>query len=506
MFENGQFRSLLDTELWESFEAQPTLLGEIFDEAGASSPPSSAWDQRKLLPPDAVIDGFKFNRADFPLDKSDVARRGQEKLVQIARMVLSGAKGPILLLGHTDPVGTHIYNVRLGKRRAETIRRLLEQTLEGLRKGSSRGLHYIIDSPGELKRVAPNDSEIYRALNRRVEVFLLGTSRGTTLPARPEPTPPYPPRVVPPNRSPQPPKPQPQPPQVTPVPGPLPFPNPFHIDQPPPKTGTDDPPSHWVWHALAGVAGVLGVTLSSGLRALTVEVLEKAIFAALVELTAVGVTPTAALGAAGEAVAQVVIEDELRKKVGSRVFNLNTIRKNFPVFDLIWPDGITSVKTYGGLVEMSYEQARPKLMKAFREMAGMQEPWETRSMPQKLTKAAQAIWDNLSELKRQAPNALPNALRNAKSVGEVEAYLANNGSLRIPDDFIARFRKDTADFLIEKWSPGNKRLLGPQGLRTALRIKSFTDRIQRIGLTSGDIRSLVEVARETGPAKKKPKR
>ncbi|MGB2665553.1 MAG: hypothetical protein WAK48_16240, partial [Candidatus Acidiferrum sp.] len=88
-FENGHFRSFLDPEQWESFEAQPTLLGEIFNEVGASSSPASAWDQRKLLPPDVIIDGFKFNRTDFPLDKSDVSRRGQEKLVQVARMILS---------------------------------------------------------------------------------------------------------------------------------------------------------------------------------------------------------------------------------------------------------------------------------------------------------------------------------------------------------------------------------------------------------------------------------
>ena len=508
-FENGRSKAsdltLPMTSLgeWEALGWQSTLLGEIFREAQAESglEYEGPWDQRKKSPADSVISGFGFDKWEFPADRSLAAQARQSELVRIAQLMLSTGVRKILLVGHTDPVGGHDYNVRLGKRRAATIRRLSDLTLEGIRKGSSRGVHYDIDSPGETEPVKPNDSESNRAQNRRVAIFLPAVSGTTRLPVKPVP----PSGPTPPTATPQPTTKQPPPPYRPPIPAPLPFPDPWNIDLSAPKIGTRSHPTHWVWTALQSVASVLGITLSTGLRLLPTVVLEEAIAAALLELGALGVTAKAALGAAGEAIARVVIEHELAKQTGGVVFNLNGVQRNFPVFDLIWHDGITSVKTYGGLIERSYEAARSDMLRAFRETIGMQEKWETASGPQKLTKAARALWNQRDKLVREADKALPSAIRSAKSVEQIEAYLRANGTLRVPDDYVTQLRRDAAGFLKDKWSPTNKRLLGPEGIRISRRIEAYIFRIQGIGMPSGDIRSMVEVSQELEKVRKKLK-
>src|SRR5690242_11883828 len=90
---------------------QHTVLGEILAEARTAGGCENPAADRGLPPPDAVIGGFLFR--EWVVQKS-----AKDTILGIAGMIRRGVTGPILLIGHTDPVGTHEYNCGLGRRRA----------------------------------------------------------------------------------------------------------------------------------------------------------------------------------------------------------------------------------------------------------------------------------------------------------------------------------------------------------------------------------------------------
>ena len=69
------------------------------------------------------------------------------------------------VLGHTDSIGSHRYNHRLGLRRARTIKNYLAR--RGLQRQRIK-----VGSLGERRPVASNRSRKGRALNRRVEIIV----------------------------------------------------------------------------------------------------------------------------------------------------------------------------------------------------------------------------------------------------------------------------------------------------------------------------------------------
>lgn len=68
--------------------------------------------------------------------------------------------------GHTDSVGNAEYNQDLSKNRAETIRKIAEET--GVQSWRIRPEHYGLEKP-----IASNSSEKGKALNRRTVVSFL---------------------------------------------------------------------------------------------------------------------------------------------------------------------------------------------------------------------------------------------------------------------------------------------------------------------------------------------
>jgi outer membrane protein OmpA-like peptidoglycan-associated protein len=115
--------------------------------------------------PAEIIGGFAF-------DRTNVAPAEHAKLIRVARLILGGARGPIRLVGHTDPVGTQAYNLDLGRRRAIEVQRQIVATLERMRPGSSRPVQFTIESAGETRPVSTGTTEAERARNRRVEILL----------------------------------------------------------------------------------------------------------------------------------------------------------------------------------------------------------------------------------------------------------------------------------------------------------------------------------------------
>ena len=94
-------------------------------------------------------------------------KSGQEDLVdRIAAAIAMFPAGEVRVEGHTDDTGSHDANLRLSRRRAESVARLLEQKLNR-DEGSLATEGFGPDKP-----IALNSTPEGRALNRRIDVVI----------------------------------------------------------------------------------------------------------------------------------------------------------------------------------------------------------------------------------------------------------------------------------------------------------------------------------------------
>ena len=99
----------------------------------------------------------------FEYDQSDVLPQFNDVLAAHGRYLSSNPNAQIRLEGHADERGTREYNIGLGERRAQTVRRIL--MLQG---ASAEQLSTV--SYGEERPVALGSDEEAYSLNRRVEI------------------------------------------------------------------------------------------------------------------------------------------------------------------------------------------------------------------------------------------------------------------------------------------------------------------------------------------------
>jgi outer membrane protein OmpA-like peptidoglycan-associated protein len=147
----------------------------------------------------------------FDFDNVKIKPHQQPQISQIAQCIVASQGAPkpvnsIRLVGHTDPVGSGAYNLDLGRRRAEEVKRSLADNIDLLSPGLSRKVTFTVETRGERQPIAGD-----AARSRRVEILL---DIPGIKPPRPKPPQPKPPQPKPP----QPQPPQPQPPQPTPPP------------------------------------------------------------------------------------------------------------------------------------------------------------------------------------------------------------------------------------------------------------------------------------------------
>lgn len=108
----------------------------------------------------------------FGFDKADVTDEGRETLEAWRKTVqneLSDAFAAIII-GHTDSTGDASYNMGLSKRRAEAVSDYLVAT------GTPADKLRVIGK-GESNPLASNDTKEGQALNRRVEIIIIGEAR-----------------------------------------------------------------------------------------------------------------------------------------------------------------------------------------------------------------------------------------------------------------------------------------------------------------------------------------
>lgn len=98
----------------------------------------------------------------FDVDQAILTPAAQEQLARVAAQITERAHGPVTVVGHADSDGSDAHNLDLSKRRAHAV----VQALTALTPGTQ----FVADGKGETEPVAPNDTAINKALNRRVTI------------------------------------------------------------------------------------------------------------------------------------------------------------------------------------------------------------------------------------------------------------------------------------------------------------------------------------------------
>lgn len=103
----------------------------------------------------------------FDVNKDVVKPESYATLKEIAGALTDNPGVRIKIIGHTDSDGADAANLDLSKRRAESVKNELAKTF------SIDPSRIETDGAGETKPVAPNDTPVNKALNRRVEFIKL---------------------------------------------------------------------------------------------------------------------------------------------------------------------------------------------------------------------------------------------------------------------------------------------------------------------------------------------
>jgi peptidoglycan-associated lipoprotein len=102
----------------------------------------------------------------FEFDSSEIRGTGVELVAAHARFLAANPATRVRLEGHTDERGSREYNIGLGERRAQAVRRAL--MLQGALDGQISTVSY-----GEERPAAAGHDEEAWAKNRRVEIVYL---------------------------------------------------------------------------------------------------------------------------------------------------------------------------------------------------------------------------------------------------------------------------------------------------------------------------------------------
>jgi OOP family OmpA-OmpF porin len=106
--------------------------------------------------------------AFFDFDKSFLKPQGKEHLDRLLENARSVNLDVIIAVGHTDSVGTDLYNQKLSLRRSEAVKAYL------ISKGIDK-TRVFTEGKGETNPVADNRTAQGRAKNRRVEIQVVGS-------------------------------------------------------------------------------------------------------------------------------------------------------------------------------------------------------------------------------------------------------------------------------------------------------------------------------------------
>ena len=133
-------------------------------------PPAPAVAPRAAPAPKAPAASKVTYAADafFDFDKATLKPAGKAKLDDLVGKVKGINLEVIIAVGHTDSVGSDVYNQKLSVKRAESVKAYL------VSKGIEKNRIYT-EGKGEKQPVADNKTNEGRVKNRRVEIEVVGT-------------------------------------------------------------------------------------------------------------------------------------------------------------------------------------------------------------------------------------------------------------------------------------------------------------------------------------------
>ena len=101
----------------------------------------------------------------FPFNSTEILPAGKSNLQQLASSLEKYPNSDVLIVGHTDSVGTDAYNLDLSQRRALAASSYLQSLSVPASRLRTAG-------KGKTEPIQPNDTEEGRAKNRRVEIAI----------------------------------------------------------------------------------------------------------------------------------------------------------------------------------------------------------------------------------------------------------------------------------------------------------------------------------------------
>jgi outer membrane protein OmpA-like peptidoglycan-associated protein len=104
----------------------------------------------------------------FDFDSDVVRGASRDNLTELATSLKKYNESDVLIVGHTDAVGTDSYNQSLSERRADSAARYLSGQGVDRSRVQTEGM-------GEVEPVATNDTDAGRSQNRRVEVAIFAS-------------------------------------------------------------------------------------------------------------------------------------------------------------------------------------------------------------------------------------------------------------------------------------------------------------------------------------------
>jgi OOP family OmpA-OmpF porin len=153
-----------------ALKVQPRVTATLPAPTTPKATPAPAPTTPKATPAPAQVISKVTYSADalFDFDKSVIKPAGKATLDDLIAKVSKVKLEVIIVVGHTDSVGSDSYNIKLGQRRADAVKAYL------ISKGVEKN-RVFTESKGEKQPVADNKTKEGRAKNRRVELEVVGT-------------------------------------------------------------------------------------------------------------------------------------------------------------------------------------------------------------------------------------------------------------------------------------------------------------------------------------------
>jgi len=155
---------------WPKVPASNANDGELWGNRGIVY---HAWEKPMPVAPPAVTpppapepeapvtrSAVVLNNVLFDFDKTNLKPEGKAEIDKLVAEMNKHGQDTVVIIGHTDSIGTEQYNMGLGQRRADSVANYMKAA--GI--DASR---IMTKSMGESQPAVPNDSAANRALNRR---------------------------------------------------------------------------------------------------------------------------------------------------------------------------------------------------------------------------------------------------------------------------------------------------------------------------------------------------